>query len=596
MTVRIQLLGAPHVERDGSRMPAPRGRKAWALLAYLLLSRSPVARRSLCALLFADADDPLAALRWNLSELRKLLGDGAALQGDPLELRLAPGDEVDVRCLARGQLSAEADLTCGLLEGFDFPTCPSLEVWLEGERRRLRGSVEAVLRERALEALGAGDGRRAAELAALLVRLDPYDENFQALFVRALSAAGDGVAAAKQVAACRELFRRELGVDPGPAVEAALATYASAPVGSASTGRAGVVAQIEAGEAAVAAGAVDAGLQCLRRAVPDAQALGDPALQVRALTALGAALVHAVRGQDEEGATALHAAVALADGHPELLADATCELGYLEFLRGRYDGVHRWLARAEAAAGQDRARRARVLSVRGSALSDVGRHSAACAALREAVALTPDERRRSYALSMLGRVHLLREELDAAATALDASYDLALRQGWTSFLPWPEALRAGVDLARDDVDAAQERLEHAFALGCHVGDPCWEGLSSRGLGLVAARRGDVAGAVRRLQDARARCTRLPDAYLWVDAYALEALCQVAAEHDLPQRAAWARDLGALAAHSGMRELELQALLHRAPTADPGLRELAAAVVAEVDNPALAARVAAAWGD
>ncbi|MEX2291152.1 MAG: BTAD domain-containing putative transcriptional regulator [Mycobacteriales bacterium] len=586
MALRIHLLGSPLVERDGGPVPAPRGRKVWVLLAYLLLARSPVTRRALTMLLFSDAEDPFAALRWNLSELRKVLGSSIVLQGDPLQLRLGPDDVVDACWLAAGQWPPGVDLTAELLETFSFPTCPSLEVWLDSERRHLRGAAEALLRERALEALVAGDGPAAADVAGALVRLNPYDENFQALLVRSLAAAGDGIAAARQVAACRELFRRELGVEPGPAVAAALATTVAEPVASASTGRGGVVAQLQAGEAAIGAGAVDAGLQCLRRAVVDARALADRVLEVRALTALGTALVHAVRGQDEEGATALHAAVQLAGDRRELLADATRELGYIEFLRGRYDRVEHWLTQADHAAAGDAALRARVLCVRGSALSDVGRYAAAADALEQAMVLTPDPRRRSYALAMLGRVRLLRGEHTEAARLLDASYDLALGHSWTSFLPWPEGLRAGVHLALGEVDAAQERLEHAFALGCQVVDPCWEGLALRGLGVVAADRGEVQQAVRRLHEARARCTRLPDAYLWVDLYALEALCEVARTHGLPHLGAWTRELSTLASRAGMREFEVRALLHRHAGGEDGMLELARVLLAEVENPAL----------
>lgn len=585
MALQIHLLGAPRVVRDGVPVAAPRGRKAWALLAQLLLSRTPVTRRSLCALLFSDADDPFAALRWNLTEVRKLLGD-AVLEGDPLELQLAPDDVVDVCLLVQGRAAPGVDVTAELLETVAFPGCAGLEVWLDSERRHLRGAAESLLREMSLSALAAGEGGAAAAHAARLVRLNPYEENYQALLIRALAAAGDGVGAARQAAACRELFRRELNVEPGPAVEAALATSTAAPLGAASTGRAGVAAQLDAGEAAIRAGAVDAGLQCLRRAVVDARRLEDRSLQVRALTALGTALVHAVRGHDEEGATALHTAVRLAADAPELSADAARELGYVEFLRARYDRVEPWLTRAEQAAGEDPALRARVLAVRGSALSDMGRYGAALEALQDAVDLTPDDRRRSYALAMLGRVHLLRGDHDEAARLLDASYDLALRQGWTSFLPWPEGLRASVDLARGELETAEERLEHAFALGCQVGDPCWEGLSARGLGLLAAARADVARAVHLLQDARTRCTRLPDSYLWVDAYALQALCDVAGEHQLPQYGSWARELSAMASHAGMRDFQVRALLHRRAAGEPGMVEVVEALALDADNPGL----------
>ena len=53
----------------------------------------------------------------------------------------------------------------------------------------------------------------------------------------------------------------------------------------------------------------------------------------------------------------------------------------------------------------------------------------------------------------------------------------------------PQSFRAEVDLLRGHIDEAAERFEHAFALGCQLADPCWEGIAGRGLGLVAAARG-----------------------------------------------------------------------------------------------------------
>jgi DNA-binding SARP family transcriptional activator len=86
--VAIHLLGKPRIERDGVPLAPPRGRKAWALLSYLLLSERPPPRTRVAALLFSEADDPLGALRWTLADLRRTLGDRDAVQGDPLELLL----------------------------------------------------------------------------------------------------------------------------------------------------------------------------------------------------------------------------------------------------------------------------------------------------------------------------------------------------------------------------------------------------------------------------------------------------------------------------------------------------------------------------
>lgn len=596
MGLAIHLLGAPRIERDGRPLPAPRGHKVWGLLAYLLRSGGAASRQQLAALLFEDAKDPLAALRWNLSELRRLLGSDG-LRGDRPALPPLPAVYVDIEVVRHGRW-AEAlgvpGLDHELLEGMAFASSPSFEVWLATERRHLQAGAEAVLREAALARLATGAAAEAADLAARLVRRNPLDENFQALLVRSLAAAGDGIGAARQAATCRELFQRELGIAPGATLEAAMRTVTAQPTARPATGRAAAIAQIDAGEAAIGAGALDAGLQCLRRAIVEAEATGDAPLRTRARVALGGALVHSARGRDEEGATALHEALAIGRAAAPALAAAACrELGYVEFLRGRYERALVWLDEALPLAGTDLAEQARIATVRGAALSDIAQYGAAIDLLRRAEALaerTGDTRQQAYALSMLGRALLLHGELDAAAAALDHSLTLA-RPGWTAFVPWPQALRAEVDLARGAVDAAAERLEHAFALGCQLADPCWEGLAGRGLGRVAIARGEPQRAVEILVDAIGRCVRLPDAYLWAKAYALDTLCGLAVAQRLPRAGAWITELRDLAAGSGMRELTARALAHQGALGDPASAAAARLLAGEIDNPALQARLA-----
>src|ERR1700738_4597405 len=91
MSLEVRLLGKPAIERDGVLVQAPRGRKAWALLLYLILSERPPPRARLASLLFAEADDPLGALRWSLGELRRALDAPLILRGDPPTLRLPDG-------------------------------------------------------------------------------------------------------------------------------------------------------------------------------------------------------------------------------------------------------------------------------------------------------------------------------------------------------------------------------------------------------------------------------------------------------------------------------------------------------------------------
>jgi DNA-binding SARP family transcriptional activator len=601
MGLAIHLLGAPRVERDGLLLPSPRGHKVWGLLAYLVRSdhadgrRAGPSRKQLADLLFEDAEDPLAALRWNLSQLRRLLGD-TGLRGDLLALSIEPRPYVDIEVVASGtwvEALGAPGLGHELLESMSFANSPSFEVWLATERRHLQATTEAVLREAALARLAAGAASEAADLAGRLVRQNPLDENYQALLVRSLAAAGDGVGAARQVAACRELFMRELGMPPGATLEAAMRTDTAAPTARPATGRAAAIAQMEAGEAAIGAGVLDAGLQCLRRAIVEADATGDAALRARARVALGGALVHAARGRDEEGATALHEALTFGQQASPAHAAAACrELGYVEFLRGRYDRALAWLRRATTQAGADRAEQARIAIVHGSVLSDTAHYADALSMLHGAVALADaiaDAKQLAYAQSMLGRALLLCGDLAAATEVLDRSV-AAAQKGWTAFVPWPQSLRAEIDLLQGDVDAAAERFEHAFALGCQIGDPCWEGIAGRGLGRVAILRGETQRAVEILSDTIARCVRLPDAYLWGKGYALDVLCGLAVAEGMAQAPGWVDEMHSLAARSGMRELTVRSYLHRAALGDSASGAAARLLADEIDNPALSGEV------
>jgi DNA-binding SARP family transcriptional activator len=597
VALSVHLLGTPRIVRDGEAVPGPRGYKAWALLAYLLLADSQPTRARLVGLLFGEADDPLAALRWNLSALRRLLPD-AELGGDPVALRLPPGTLVDVATLMSGAAAGAlrlGDMERELLEGMAFGSSPAFEIWLEAERRHLGAAAEAVLREAALARLGEGDAGAAADLAGRLVGMNPFDENFQTLLVRSLAAAGDGIGAARQVARCTELFRRELGIDPSPALAAAARTVTAAPTAAPVGGAAGARAQLEAGEAAIRAGVLDAGLQCLRRAIADARGAGDSRLHAQALVALGYALVHAARGRDEEAAAALHEALAIA-GTPAMAASAAAasrELGYVEFLQGRYGRAKEWLRRAAELAGDDAAEQGRIACVLGSVLTDTAEYGAAMQHLGEALALNRaagDGRQAAYTLSMLGRVHLLRDELDIAKAVLEESLEASHREHWTAFTPWPASLLADVELAHGDVDAAAERYEHSFALGCQLGDPCWEGIAARGLGRVAATRDDPEKALTWFLEARTRTTRLPDAYRWVDGYILDALCDLGVTNDIRETPGWIEELAALAARTGMRELAVRAYLHRGRHGDDSALAAAQVLAAGIENPALAALV------
>jgi hypothetical protein len=147
-------------------------------------------------------------------------------------------------------------------------------------------------------------------------------------------------------------------------------------------------------------------------------------------------------------------------------------------------------------------------------------------------------------------------------------------------------------LLEGDIERADERFSHAFALACQLGDPCWEAMARRGLGRVAIARGNLdgaEGATQILVDSMARCVRLPDGYLWCKAYALDTLCGLAVAHGMLQAPAWIDELQRLSDRNGMRELTARAHLHRAATGDSASATAARWLAGQIDNPVLQAR-------
>jgi tetratricopeptide (TPR) repeat protein len=177
-----------------------------------------------------------------------------------------------------------------------------------------------------------------------------------------------------------------------------------------------------------------------------------------------------------------------------------------------------------------------------------------------------------------------------ARNELERSISIAHTDTWNAFLPWPEALLAEVDLKQGQIDEAAVSFEHAFAMGCQLGDPCWESVAARGLGLVAASSGDLERAIELLQDAPRRCRRLPDSYRWIEAYAMAALGELAVDAGLDAAPSWVTELETFASRHGMRELVATAAALRARLGDPEALEAASLIAQAVDNPVLHRRL------
>jgi DNA-binding SARP family transcriptional activator len=594
MGLTVHLLGSPRVERSDGVTYQVRSRKSWALLACLILSERPLTRSQLAGLLYGEADDPLRALRWGLAEIRRCLG--VPVDGDPVVLRLPAGTVVDVAVLSHGSWATAVNLTglgAELLDGIVIRGAPAFESWLLSERRRISAAAEAILHEAALGRLADGDLVAARGLALRAAAMSPLDENHQALVIRLYRLAGEDRAAEKQFAAVTELFERELGVRPGIAIEHAMREVRQEREVLADN--ASVEAIVEAGAAAVAAGAVDTGVRSLRTSVRLADRAKAGRLRLTSRLRLAETLIHSLRGLDEEGLAMLHEAdqIAAADGDLAASAQARAEIGYVDFLRARYDRAERWLTDALAVADGSPAITARVIMYLGSVESDRAGYPRAVELLGRAVRLSrasADSRSEAYARSMLGRVHLLTGDLESAAGHLDASIRLAERDHWLAFVPWPQAMRGEVHLAAGDPVGAADILQQAFARACQVGDPCWEGMAARGLALVAEARGETDQAFAVLADARTRSNRLADPYVWLDAHILDAQCVLGRRHGHPDTMMWIDAMRRLASRTRMREMTVRAMLHAAAIGNDGERDAATLLAADIENPVLDALV------
>ena len=555
MSTDIRLIGSPGAHRGAERVDV-RGHKPWLLLALLLLNDHPLTRERLQRLLFVDAADPAAALRWNLSQLRRL---GVEVDGDPVRTEVPADVTVDLLELrGRADHAAElAGLDEDLLAGVRTEPGSEVAIWLDEERRHLSRLVLDVRQEAALALLGRGETERALELARQVANAAPLDENAAALLVRCLRAAGrvpDAQAAAKDAAV---RLRDELGVEPTDALWSAVA----APMGGDRrvTGRGAVVAQIEAGESAVNAGAIDAGLQSLQGAVVAARALRDSSLLARALVALGSALIHGVRGVDQEGLAILHEAVPLTEqvGDAPLAVMARREIGYVDFLRGRYDRATHWFGAAREAADGSTAGLGWVDLYDGASANDVGDDPRAERLLVEALEFAGKERDlrlQAYALTMQGRRHLLSDRLDEADLDLNEALQVVSSLDWTAFRPFPEALLAESSRRAGDLRRGRDLAEHAYVLAEQVGDPCWESLSLRALGLLSIDGGDLDQGVAMLKQAPLQCRRLPDTWRWIEMWGYTALVDIGDRHHLDGTPNWQEQLETEAAAMGMRPL------------------------------------------
>jgi tetratricopeptide (TPR) repeat protein len=352
----------------------------------------------------------------------------------------------------------------------------------------------------------------------------------------------------------------------------------------------------QAGAAAIDAGSVDAGVETLRRAAEEAVRADDSTLRGGVLLTLGSALVHSLRGYDGEGAIVLHQAIAAAreaDDAP-LTAEILRELAFVDVQAGRHTSADRALdeATAIAAAGDDRGLRAGLLALRGMNRADLGHHAEAVRILEESAALAvAAERPRQVAWSvgLMARSLLLAGRVRDSMRATERSIEICSHERWNAFLPWPQAVRAHGLASAGDWGAAHDQAEHAFALACEIGDPCWEGMAGRALALTALHAGNDGTAQAWIVDARARSDRVTDRYVWVSAFVALGQIEIAARCQPDLVAPLAQRLYDDAVRADLPEFIAWALTYQAAD-DRSLVSLAVRLAGDVTNPELSRRL------
>jgi pimeloyl-ACP methyl ester carboxylesterase/DNA-binding SARP family transcriptional activator len=224
------LLGRPAL-LAGTRLAPLRLRpKAIALIAYLALEGREVRRRDVARLLFPEAEEPLAVLRWHLAHTRsaapsfvtrhlQATRDGVAL-AIPTDVALfrRSAPVICQRPETPGATRALALYRDDLVAGLAVSATAEFDNWLyviqESLRRDLRRATLAFARW----ALNHRAGRQAVEPLARLVTVDPYCEDGHVLLIQAYEALGEAARVAAAYDRYQRIVRRDLAAEPRPAL------------------------------------------------------------------------------------------------------------------------------------------------------------------------------------------------------------------------------------------------------------------------------------------------------------------------------------------------------------------------------------------
>jgi pimeloyl-ACP methyl ester carboxylesterase/DNA-binding SARP family transcriptional activator len=226
----LSLLGRPALLAGTRLAPLSLRPKAVALIAYLALDGREVRRRDVARLLFPEAEEPLAVLRWHLAHVRStapsLIARHLRATREDVALQI-PTDvalfrrNAQVICRRPGTPGAARALTLyrdDLVAGLNVSATADFDNWLYVAQESLRRDFRLATLAFARWALDHRTPRQAVEPLARLVTVDPYCEDGQVLLIQVYEALGETVRAAAAYDRYQRIVRHELAAEPQPAL------------------------------------------------------------------------------------------------------------------------------------------------------------------------------------------------------------------------------------------------------------------------------------------------------------------------------------------------------------------------------------------
>jgi DNA-binding SARP family transcriptional activator len=547
MGVEIRLLGPPQIVVDGEPRRL-KGRKSWGLLANVLLEPRTT-RRELVDRLFADAEDPMATLRWHLLQVRRAV-EPARIVEDAGHLRMVADDlrvdavevlgslvpVVQVRAVCRGEL----------LEGMSFHEAPAFELWISLQRTRVAAAAGDILRW-AASMLARTNPPEALAMVERALLADPFNDAMHELAVD-IHLQQSRPSAEGYLDRVRKLYSQELGADLPESILRPLTSMASAPGAPRLDAQTSAQTLMKVVEARLEANEYERAMEVARRAATAAEESGDRRLQARALLTLGRTLIHSLPGRDQESLGVLTRALQLAgeEDNPELLAEIEREIGFVALIEGRYGAAETALTRSIrwAIVAGNPTLQAQAMTFRASCSSDRNDYAAAEVDFLRAIdGLSSQSTRgaRGYARTGLARVLLHTDRIAEARSAATLALEEIESGGWHGTAPWPLAILGESQLAEGDREGATESFQRAFAFACEYPDACWESISLRGIALCAASNGDTEEARRLLLKAVDRASGTSDTWRWAVGCVLTDLVEIE-RGSVPEHLARARQI------------------------------------------------------